>query len=477
MRECRRPQRGQRQFAAFALLLPLALLAARPAAAAEPWRLDAALSTPGWLTLTGSQRTRYSRLFNQFRPALGTNDEALSLQTLLHARMDLDPFVLVAELQDSRALLTDKDSAVTPGIVNALEPIQAWFGYRWHGAGSDKPTLDFSAGRQTLDIGSRRFVSRAGFRNAIQSYTGLSARWQHSGGREMVAFYVLPAITQPGFDTLPVDVGPLLDNRIRHDDFDSDLRLWGLYLHEPLTSGASAQVAFYGLRERDDPGERETRDRYLLTQNLRFFRPPQRGRWDFDFDNALQFGHRRATALPADTRRLDVFARYHHLDAGYTFATCWSPRVAVELDVATGDDDPVDDEFGRFDTLFGGGRAEFGPSDFYGMLGRDNLRSIGFRLAVQPSPRSSALLSLRTNWLDARRDVFSRSGVADPSGESGRFAGQQVDTRARYWIVPDLLRWEFGATLFLEGKFMRHAPNATGNGDPVFFYSDILLTF
>ncbi|MFX8351082.1 hypothetical protein ABTL64_19400, partial [Acinetobacter baumannii] len=51
--------------------------------------------------------------------------------------------------------------------------------------------------------------------------------------------------------------------------------------------------------------------------------------------------------------------------------------------------------------------------------------------------------------------------VRDASGQSGDFAGHQVDSRVRWWLVPDRLRFEVDAVLLAKGGFLRHAPNAT----------------
>jgi hypothetical protein len=75
------------------------------------------------------------------------------------------------------------------------------------------------------------------------------------------------------------------------------------------------------------------------------------------------------------------------------------------------------------------------------------------------------------------RDFFARTALVDPSGQSGTFAGNQIELRTRLWLIPDSLRWELGGAVFLQGPFMRNAPNSTGNGDPLFIYSDLELLF
>jgi hypothetical protein len=55
--------------------------------------------------------------------------------------------------------------------------------------------------------------------------------------------------------------------------------------------------------------------------------------------------------------------------------------------------------------------------------------------------------------------------VRDASGRSGDFAGHQLDTRVRYWLVPQVWRLEADAVLLMKGRFLEDAPNAPATGD------------
>jgi len=67
--------------------------------------------------------------------------------------------------------------------------------------------------------------------------------------------------------------------------------------------------------------------------------------------------------------------------------------------------------------------------------------------------------------------------VRDPLGESGSFAGHQIEFRTRYWLIPEQIRYEVGAAVFLQRRFLLTAPNVTENGDPLFVYTDISYFF
>lgn len=436
------------------------------------FRLHDALKAPDWLILSGSQRTRYEGLLNQFRPGLDENDQALALRTLLMLGVQFGPLSIVGELQDSRAYLTDENSGVSTIVVNALEPLQAYVNFHFDDVVLDEAALDLRAGRQTMDLGSRRLIARNTFRNAIQNYTGITSSWRAKGGTEFFAFAVLPVRVQPANS----DRDALLDNRIEFDHESFDFSFWGAYFEQPLGLGLTIEAYFFGLNERDGE-EVATLNRQLYTPGLRVVREPKSGEWDVDLESVLQLGSRRASPAPEDTEDHEVLARFHHASAGYTFGVGWSPRLSAELDYASGDDPASVDSYERFDSLFGPRRADFGPTDIYGPFGRENIVSAGLRAGAKPHRLLDGYISWRANWLANDRDMFARTGVRDASGQSGTFAGNQIELRTRLWLVMDSLRWELGGAAFIQGPFMRDAPNATGNGNPLFAYTDLELLF
>jgi hypothetical protein len=434
-------------------------------------RLHDKVGAPPWLLLSGSQRTRYEGLRNQFRPLLAKHDQALALRTLFTLGLNLGPVSIVGELQDSRAYLTDADSGVSTIVINALEPLQAYVNLQLENTFTTGDVFKLRGGLQTMDLGSRRLVARNRFRNTIQNYAGLTADWQAASGMRLFTFAVLPVRVEPS----NLERADLLDNRILLDRAGFDLTFWGAFINRPLPLDWQLETYFFGLNE-NDSGKTVSRNRQLFTPGLRVFRAARPGHWDADIEGVLQFGSRRPVLNP-NAGDADVRAHFFHAAVGYTFASRWSPRVSAELDYASGDDPATPGRYERFDTLFGPRRTDFGPTDIYGPLGRENIISAGVRAGLRPGPRVDGYLSWRANWLANTGDFFARTGLRDPNSQSGQFAGHQVELRSRLWLVPDSLRWELGSAVFLQGAFMRNAPNATGNGNPVFFYTGLELFF
>jgi len=161
-----------------------------------------------------------------------------------------------------------------------------------------------------------------------------------------------------------------------------------------------------------------------------------------------------------------------HAGLGYSFAGPAKTRVALFYDWVSGDRPGGANN--RFDTLFGGRRFEFPPAGIFAVIGRANISAPGVRVDLAPCKRFDAMAVYRPMWLASRTDAFSQTGVVDKAGASGRFAGNSIDLRARYWVVPGLLRGEVDYDWIGKGRFLRGAPNAPHTGDT--HYASFALT-
>jgi hypothetical protein len=418
----------------------------------------AAETPPQGLTVSGSLRARLETLDGAPRVGVPARDAWLALRSTVLAEWRHGPLRVGGEIWDSRVLFAGGDAPLTTGDANALEPVQAYAA-----ADLDAPMrgigrLSLLAGRYTLNLGSRRLVAVNEFRNTTNAFTGVRVDAQLAGGHRFLAFAGVPQQREPA------DRDGLRDADIRLDTGAGE-RLRGLsFTTASQLAGGSLQLNLIDFRETDAPS-RATRDRDLLTWNLRYLREPAPGRWDADAEFAWQSGSSSAGTGAAAARR-DVGAGFWHLRVGYQWAGRLKSRVGVEYDHVDGDDGGETQE--RFDTLFGARRFDFAPSGLFGAVGRANLRAPALRLDLFPGPRAEIMASWRANWLDKRRDFFSTSGVRDATGRSGRFAGHLLDSRVRYWAIPQKLRIEVNATRLLKGGFYARAPNSPGTGDATY---------
>ena len=430
--------------------------------------LQTAIGDPDDFTLSGTFRARLETLDNQFRPGLDRSETILSLQTTVKAEYDAKPIRIGAEIMDSRVYFDEAGTALSSNDVNSLDLVQGYLGLDLGGALGRGSSTNLQLGRFTMDLGSRRLIGRNNFRNATNAFTGFRVDYKAADETRLTAFYTLPLVR------LPSDQRGVLDNKAEWDRESFDLAFWGGFLSKPkLAARTNLDLYFFGVNERDAP-DLATRNRQLYTPGLRLYAEPDPGRIDYEFEGAYQFGSIRASTA-ADAPIRDVSAWFIHAEVGRQFAEPWQPRVSIEYDRASGDHGGG--AYNRFDSLYGPRRSDWGPTSIYGALGRSNISSPGVRLEIKPGKRWDGFLMYRAAWLDSATDSFSSTGVRDPAGQSGTFAGHQVEGRARYWIVPRILRMDTGAAWLINGRFLRDAPNANGYGNPVYGYFDLTATF
>jgi hypothetical protein len=404
----------------------------------------------------GNVRVRLDTISNQARAGFARDETLLNLRTTLTLKAGSGPVTFGAELVDSRVYSPGPRSAVSTNEVNALEPVQAFILADLGpvlGAGS---TARLQAGRFLIDIGSRRLVANEDYRNTTNGFTGVRADLATPDGWSAILFWAMPQVR------LPDDPDGLRSNRVRLDRESLDLRLaGGLFTKANAAGPVAAQAGLYRLDERDGP-DRPTRNRHLTTFSLRLYRPATPRRVHFDSEIIAQTGRIRASLAPT-AQNLAVRAWFVHGSVGYSFDHPLRPKLTFEYDQASGDGRGA--RYGRFDTLFGMRRPDLGPAGLYNAIGRTNVLSPGVRLELAPSKRLDGFLAVRDHWLSSRADAFSTTGVRDPSGRAGRHAGTQIDTRLRWWAVPDVIRLEANGVYLAKGRFLRTAPNAPRGGD------------
>lgn len=457
--------------AAGAILTVLGLLSPAPLLlAAAPADGAPGTSETGGLSWSGSLRLRQEMIEDSFRPyPLFNRDQSLfSSRGLLAVQWRQGSFRLGAELQDSRAWGARERDYLTTGEVNALEPIQLHATWDWSepfGKGS-KATVQ--AGRFTMNLGSRRLVASDDYRNSGNGYTGLRTDFTFATGTQVTAYYTLPQFRRP------VAFTSLRDNDIKLDKESRYLQLWGALLTQKnLFGDVHGDIGYVGAVDKDSPSL-PTRDRRLHNLSARLYRDPKAGVPDFEIEGITQFGRAHTSIAPGAPWQ-DVRSSAAHAQAGYLFMPKWKPRIVLEYAFASGDGPGGRD--GRFDTLFGMRRAEFGPSGIYAAVGRTNVESLAVRFEATPSPRLDGYALFRTLWAASPTDFFATTGVRDASGASGSFAGHALEASVRYWLKPGNLRLEFNGAWLIKRDLLRDAPNAPPWGNTVYGSAAVIYMF
>jgi hypothetical protein len=421
-----------------------------------------------WLRLGIEQRTRYEHLSGDFRSTHTGDSNGLFLRTLLSVEARATPFVVGLEFQDARAW-TSQGTPLNTTHVNPVDLLRGYVGLRDEHVFVRGDTLALTAGRMTLDLGSRRIVARNEFRNTINAFTGVDLQWT-GPARELVrAFVVMPVLR------FPSEREALEDNRIELDRENTDALLWGMFFRSrPLVARVAVEGYVVGFQE-GDSALAPSANRRLVTPGFRLLRPAAPGAFDFQLEVMGQFGRSRASVRATDTADLEHLAFSLHASAGYQFALLWAPRVVVQYDHASGDRDPGDGENNRFDPLFAARRFEFGPTGVFGALARSNMLSPGLRVELQPHRSVDAFVAWRLLWLAAPRDAWTTALLHDPSGNAGDFVGQQVEARVRWQVFPLNFALDVGGAGFFRGEFATRAPRGT-TAPSVYAYAQITTT-
>lgn len=391
-----------------------------------------------WLDVAVQQRTRYEHRSDYYRAGLETGDQLLLRSRFyLGVRDVLDPFRFAVEFQDARRC---GDAIDDISNVNETEILQLYGGVYSRDAVGDGYPLRLRAGRMSFDSIDRRLVARNRFRNTTNAYDGLRLTL----GRQITSWEM------DFFAVRPVE--RFADTR---DQSNSDEWLYGATAYwRGWSPGTTLEPYYFFLNDDTE------RDREIHTVGLHGFGLIGESGWDYDFNFAFQFGSdgdlsHRAFAM--------------HGEIGYTFDEITHARIAAWLNYATGDRDPNDGVNQRFDRLYGASHSMYGYSDLFTW---QNMINPTLYFTVRPDPRLRFEVFYRAYWLDSRTDAWVVPGLRDPSGNSGRFIGQELDLRIA-WQLARHVGLEIGYAHFMPGNFVTNTEPGADDSD--FFYIQATL--
>ena len=395
-----------------------------------------------WLQLSVEQRGRWEQLHDSFRPETDGPSRTLALRSRVRAQVGRPhtPLRLTVELQDARGLFTDAPFIDPTDHVDELDILQAIIQLRDDRWGGSTLFTELGAGRFTLDLGRRRLSARNRMRNTTNAFDGL--QWRV--GRDQLW-------TLDTFLSQPVVIRPSAFDSSRNGG-----RFWGAVYTGSLLGRTDAEGYYLGLS--DEVGIVTAR-RYT-TFGGRLSIRPKVSRFDGEVEVVRQRGR---------TQGLTHRAHYQHLELGYTTHHRSQPRVSLHYDHASGDEDPTDNRWGQFDTLFGARRFELNPTGIYGPFVRSNLRSPGLRVATTPHDNLQLTGFYRVFWLAARRDAWVESGWHDPTGRAGHSLGRQIEVSAVWRLLP-ALTLETGYAHLRTGSYVERVTGGTRSPNPHFFY-------
>jgi hypothetical protein len=321
----------------------------------------------------------------------------------LHADIRPDAhWQIFVQLQDDRAFGKD---LVTPVDKDPLDLEQAFATYTNEVGGG---RLKVRVGRQQMGFDLQRFVGVRDGPNVRQSFDAVWADWQRSAWR-LISFWSHPVQNVP--DT-------------PFDDFSSRALQYGGFRIERNDVGPGKLSAYYSQYDADsthylDGGGKERRNNLDLRYQI------ARGPVDWDLEGMWQTG--RVGGEPIRAWAVGSVG-------GYTFEHApWSPRVGLQLDLASGDRRRADGTMGTFNPLF--------PNAYYFTLMSTptyaNLSHLRPSFELRPLRNLKLISRLGLQWRETTQDavyVIPNRPVPGTAGLPGRWTGVYEQLRAEWQI-------------------------------------------
>jgi len=306
-------------------------------------------------------------------------------------------------------------------------------------------------GRQELSYGDQRFVGAFGWSNVARVFDAATLMYTPADWARIDAWFSQVVLT----------------NRVGPDAADHGDNFYGLYTRLTPLARHTVDLFLFMRHTRDNElvgeraGVRGQVKEYTLGNRFA-------GRWrqlDYGLEWAWQFGSRAHE---------DIRAWAWHQRAGWTFeATPWSPRVGLEVNHGSGDDDPRDGTVKNFDNLFPTNHAHYGYLDLAGLR---NLTHLELNLSATPHPTLRVVVKHHWLFLDSNKSAWYNAGqgvIRPATPGASQTIGQETDVTATL-KASDHLQWLIGYSQFHPGPFVRDS----GADDAAHFvYMQSVLTF
>lgn len=344
-------------------------------------------------------------------------------------------------------------TAKTIGYGPESDTIDLHQGYFTLGNLDDFP-LSLKVGRQELKYGDERLIGASDWNNIGRAFDAAKLRWQNEWlGVDF--FTGMPVVPRDGQFDLPNNQDWLSGAYATVTKIPKTI----LDVYFLARNASRTAINFFSDPQFPQP---TARDVYTVGGRLAS-KPGELANWDYTVEGAYQFGDFAATATSA---RLTQDAFMFTALGGYTFADwCAKPRLGVEFDYASGDDNPNDGTHGTFDTLYPTPHKFFGSMDLFSL---QNIQNLGVNLTLKPTSRVSVALMGNAFWLADTGDYFyNAAGVPRSTGGYGihpgynPFVGTQFSAIAGY-AVTKFAQIEAGYGHFFSGDYISQSQAANG---------------
>lgn len=323
--------------------------------------------------------------------------------------------------------------------------------------GDIKKGFSATVGRQFLAYGDQRLVGPLEWLNQARTFDAIKLRYAG-------ASFALDVFTSSpvSFENNKWNTSQVFDGNNAQDSVFSGIYLATQWV--PINTTTDFYVFHQG-----NQGVRDLDSSYFTFGTLWKGDPKKLNGFDYSMEMAYQSGE----VLGRD---LSAFAG--NWGFGYNIDHAWKPRIGVQYNYATGDDNAADADINSFQNLY--------PTNhlFYGFMDTtawSNMQNPQLNLSIQPTKKLKLSLDYHLYWnadnSDGWRRVNNVTEVRNNGRASSKFRGQEIDLIATYKYNPHV-GFQAGYCYFLPGDYLTESPTRTGGDDTAHFaYMQVQIDF
>ncbi|OQY28605.1 MAG: hypothetical protein B6244_06770 [Candidatus Cloacimonetes bacterium 4572_55] len=370
------------------------------------------------LDITGQMRIRHELNDKDFNEDTDSFRNSF-LRTRINFRTKFeDKLNVFVQVQDARVFGTES-STLADGSADALDIHQAYFQinrlfWSW---------LSMKTGRMEMVYGGQRLIGAVGWHNIGRSFDGSKLTFT--------------------FDPVEVDIfsALLYESGQAPDSADGDQFFGGIYAKTHFLEGHT--LDFYLLANVDT---QENADEDPLS-TLGTFGAYYKGKFsavDLEAEIAFQGGEDNTGA-----EKVDIAASMITGSVGYTLDHKLKPRIAIGIDMLSGNDPDKGDEYGCFNTLFATNHKFYGFMDYFLNVPLHTSGAGLTDMMVKASLHPCKKIMVKADF-----HMFATSEKVDINGSEEDALGTEVDLTLVFKYLKNV-KFNLGLSFFSPDEVMK----------------------